>query len=96
MRMWVSPERRPGDAGEIGGGSSEHTCFIPGRYRNGLLSDRWTDVLRCAERTFVSYLPVCACGWAGTDYPATEDGYREGWRASADEHLAARSAAAKL
>lgn len=71
------------------GDSCRHAGYVAGRYRGGLVSDSWTDVRRCAERTFLSYLPACECGWVGAEFPATEDGYRNSWRCWTDEHLAA-------
>jgi hypothetical protein len=88
IRTWTSLEPRPGDGDGSGAVAPDHVCFIAGRYRNGALSDSWTDVLRCAERTFVSFVPSCACGWTGGDNPATDDGYRRGWRACIEQHLA--------
>jgi len=29
-----------------------HVGYFAGRYRSGVWSDQWTDVSRCAERTF--------------------------------------------
>lgn len=49
----------------------EHGGYVAGRYRNGSLSDGWTDVERCAGGTFLRYVPRCACGWTGRDRPAT-------------------------
>jgi hypothetical protein len=43
----------------------DHVGFIAGRYRNGALSDAWTEVDRCAEGTFTAYVAACACGWHG-------------------------------
>jgi hypothetical protein len=42
-----------------------HAGYIAGRYRDGACSDEWTDVSRCAENTFVAYVPACSCGWRG-------------------------------
>jgi hypothetical protein len=52
-----------------------HHGYVAGRYRDGALSDTWTDVRRCAERTFITYVARCRCGWRGNDYPASPDGY---------------------
>ena len=52
-----------------------HYRYVAGRYRSGALSDTWTDVTRCAERTFIAYVARCACGWRGSDHPANSDGY---------------------
>jgi hypothetical protein len=57
--------------------TDEHEGYVAGRYRNGSRSDLWTDVTRCAEYTFIAYLPACECGWTGTDSPATEPGHRQ-------------------
>jgi hypothetical protein len=35
--------------------TNTHHGYIAGRYRDGALSDTWTDVRRCAERTFITY-----------------------------------------
>ncbi len=51
-----------------------HVGYVAGRYRNGALSDIWTEVERCAERTFLAYVPACSCGWVGTGCPATPTG----------------------
>jgi hypothetical protein len=47
--------------------SPGHVGIVAGRYRDGSVTDKWTDVKRCAERTFVAYLAVCSCGWHGPD-----------------------------
>ncbi len=52
----------------------DHQGYVAGRYRDGLLSDGWTDVERCARGTFVAYVPRCSCGLVGTDRPATQFG----------------------
>ena len=60
-----------------------HIGFVAGRYRDGAVSDRWTEVERCAERTFVSFVPACTCGWTGTDRAATPAGIvacRRAWQ----------------
>jgi hypothetical protein len=51
-----------------------HAGFLAGRYRDGAYSDEWTDVLRCAEGTFVGYAPACTCGWRGHPQPANSAG----------------------
>ena len=77
----------------IGSGADEvtddHEGFVAGRYRDGALSDIWTDVSRCAPGTFVSYLPACECGWYGSDLPSDPSGYRACQRAWLEEHFAA-------
>lgn len=45
-----------------------------GRYPDGSVSDEWTDVMCCADQTFVAYLGRCSCGWRGPDRPATGSG----------------------
>ncbi len=67
------------------GGS--HLGFVAGRYRNGAFSDRWTDVLRCADLTFTAYAPSCSCGWRGPLFPATDAGHLDSRRALVHEHL---------
>lgn len=52
----------------------EHGGYVAGRYRDGSLSDGWTDVERCAPGTFVRYVGRCACGWTGRPRPATAPG----------------------
>ncbi|MFC4943171.1 hypothetical protein [Pseudonocardia sp. GCM10023141] len=64
-----------------------HAGFVAGRYRNGAFSDAWTDVRRCAERTFTAYLPGCTCGWTGLAQPASDTGWHRCRRAWFDEHL---------
>lgn len=54
-----------------------HDCYVAGRYRDGSVSDEWTDVERCAGGTFRAYLPRCTCGWAGRQHPATAAGAAE-------------------
>lgn len=54
--------------------ANDHTGYVAGRYRNGALSDAWTDVSRCAERTFTAYYPACSCGWTGRARPANVAG----------------------
>lgn len=57
--------------------TDEHEGYVAGRYRDGSRSDIWTDVTRCAERSFISYLPACECGWTGSDQPYSEAGFRQ-------------------
>lgn len=65
--------------GSIGIGADDmadfHCGYVAGRYRDGALSDTWTDVTRCAERTFLAYVARCGCGWLGDPQPANPDGY---------------------
>ncbi|HEX6401672.1 MAG TPA: hypothetical protein VF003_00670 [Pseudonocardiaceae bacterium] len=64
-----------------------HHRYIAGRYRDGALSDTWTDVTRCAERTFIAYVARCRCGWHGDDHPANPDGYHSCQRELISKHL---------
>ena len=73
---------------ESEGGPAGHAGFLAGRYRNGALSDAWTDVSRCAEGMFVGYVPACSCGWRGAVQPATPAGRFLSTRLWRDEHLA--------
>ena len=52
-----------------------HTGFVAGRYRDGAYSDIWTDVRRCASRTFTAYAPACSCGWRGAPRPVSDIAY---------------------
>lgn len=52
----------------------DHGGYVAGRYRDGSLSDSWTDVLRCAPGTFVGFVPRCACGWTGRERVASPAG----------------------
>ena len=67
--------------------ADEHLGFVAGRYRNGALSDAWTDVTRCAWGTFRAYGPTCGCGWRGTAQPADARGVDD-CRHQLEEHLA--------
>lgn len=67
---------------------SSHLGFVAGRYRNGAFSDRYTDVLRCAQRTFTAYAPACSCGWRGPLFPATDAGHLRCRRVLVHQHLA--------
>ena len=67
--------------------ADEHAGYVAGRYRDGSVSDSWSDVARCAERTFLAYLPRCECGWTGEAHPCDLVGYgacRDQWL---HEHL---------
>ena len=64
-----------------------HHGYVTGRYRGGALSDTWTDVRRCAERTFIAYVARCQCGWRGNDYPSSPVGYHACQRALISAHL---------
>jgi hypothetical protein len=51
-----------------------HYRYVADRYRDGALSDAWTDVTRCAEQTFIAYVARCGCGWLGmTTRPTPTD-----------------------
>jgi hypothetical protein len=63
-----------------------HAGYVAGRYRNGVYSDVWTDVRRCAERTFTAYAAGCSCGWRGAPTAPTEVGYHLACRAWLQEH----------
>ena len=63
-----------------------HIGYVAGRYRGGVWSDCWTDVSRCAERTFTAYAPACNCGWRGPALPATPNGHLACQRAWAFDH----------
>lgn len=69
-------------------GAAPHVGFVAGRYRNGAFSDRWTDVMRCADRTFTGYAPACTCGWRGPLFPASDGGHLGCRRVLAHDHLA--------
>lgn len=62
--------------------------YVAGRYRDGALSDGWTDVTHCAKRTFIGYVPACSCGWTGSGQTATIDGYVVCQRARLTGHFA--------
>jgi hypothetical protein len=65
-----------------------HVGYVAGRYRNSAYSDIWTDVRRCADRTFTAYAPACSCGWQGRAQPATDVGHLACRRIWTREHLA--------
>lgn len=67
-----------------------HVLYVAGRYRDGALSDTWTDVTRCARGTFVNYVPACTCGWKGASKPATAAGLRACQSALSRPHLDAQ------
>ena len=64
-----------------------HRGYVAGRYRDGALSDTWTDVTRCAEQTFIAYVARCGCGWLGDDQPANPDGYHTSQHQLINNHL---------
>ena len=70
------------------GAADEHAGYVAGRYRNGVWSDEWTDVARCAERTFTGYAAACVCGWRGPSQPVTAEGHMARQRTWVFEHLA--------
>lgn len=67
-----------------------HHGYVAGRYRDRALSDTWTDVRRCAEGTFITYVAHCRCGWRGNDYPASPDGYHACQRELISTHALSR------
>ena len=71
------------------GGQPGHIGYLAGRYRDGALSDMWTEVQRCAERTFTAYVPGCSCGWYGSRFPASTVGAFAARREWQDRHAAA-------
>jgi hypothetical protein len=71
-----------------------HAGYVAGRYRDGAYSDIWTDVSRCADRTFVAYAPACSCGWRGVARPATTVGRLSCWREWVADHVEELRAAA--
>jgi hypothetical protein len=73
--------------GRPGAAYSDHAVYVAGRYRDGALSDTWTDVARCAPGTVVAYVPACSCGWTGSIRSNTLNGFREYQRALRSEHL---------
>jgi hypothetical protein len=64
-----------------------HCGYIAGRYRDGALSDTWTDVTRCAHGTFTGYAPACTCGWSGAIRPSTPSGLQACQQDLITEHL---------
>ncbi|GEL21545.1 hypothetical protein PSU4_04990 [Pseudonocardia sulfidoxydans NBRC 16205] len=68
-------------------GVEGHVGYLAGRYRNGALSDVWTDASRCAERTFTAWAAGCSCGWYGSLQPLTTVGQYGARRQWANEHL---------
>jgi hypothetical protein len=75
----------------IGSGSGEatdeHDGYVSGRYRDGALSDIWTDVTRCAERTFTAYVPACERGWRGSAKPADATGFHSAQHEWLERHF---------
>ena len=67
--------------------TDEHEGYVAGRYRDDSLSDIWTDVTRCAELTFIGYLPRCECGWIGTDQTYSDAGFRQCQQDWATQHF---------
>jgi hypothetical protein len=76
-----------GGSADVGDAPAGHAGYVAGRYRDGAYSDVWTDVARCAERTFVGYAPACSCGWRGPGQPATAAGRLTCWRLWAGDHV---------
>ena len=52
-----------------------HVGYVAGRYRSGAWSDQWTDMSRCAERTFTDYAPGVHVRLARQPRSATTDGH---------------------
>jgi hypothetical protein len=71
----------------VGAPSDGHAGYVAGRYRDGALSDTWTDVARCARGTFIGYVPACTCGWTGTIQPATPGGFQISQRELRTAHI---------
>lgn len=84
MRFRIPAAGDAADPVEVPAG---HAGYLAGRYRDGAYSDMWTDVTRCAERTFVGYAPACSCGWRGPGQPATGSGRLSCWRVWAHDHV---------
>jgi hypothetical protein len=73
--------------GQPGPARHDHAVYVAGRYRDGALSDTWTDVARCARGTFTGFAPACTCGWSGDIRPGTLEGFQACQRALRHEHL---------
>jgi hypothetical protein len=67
--------------------TDEHEGYVAGRYRNGSVSDIWTDIARCVEHTFIGYFPACECGWTGAEEPCSEAAYRQCQQDWATQHF---------
>lgn len=83
----MTQDTRVSIAWELRRGVPLHRGFVAGRYRDGVASDIWTDVTRCAPETFVRLFGACDCGWYGPDRPATLAGFSKCERAWATQHL---------
>lgn len=60
----------------------DHEGYGARRLRDGTLTSTWS-----AETTSVeTYLPCCICGWQGTSFAASQDGYEEACRAWENDH----------
>ena len=70
----------------------DHCGYVAGRYRDGALSDTWTDVTRCAQGTFIGYAPACTCGWVGRIQPSSPPGLKACLQHLAAEHLSGLAA----
>jgi hypothetical protein len=70
------------------GVTNTHVAYVAGRYRDGVWSDHWTDVSRCADHTFTNYAPACLCGWRGPAHAATQAGHLACQRMWVFEHIA--------
>src|SRR4051794_40648070 len=78
----------------IGPGDGEyadaHEGYVAGRYRDGTISDIWTNTSECPDGTFEAYVPACECGWLGRTQPATGEARRncqQAWLCDHFEHL---------
>jgi hypothetical protein len=71
----------------IDSGIDQHRGYVAGRYRNGVLSDNWTDVTRCADGTFTAFVPVCECGWRGQPQKPDGSGIERCRREWSGEHV---------
>jgi hypothetical protein len=71
----------------IDSGIDQHRGYVAGRYRNGVLSDEWTDVTRCADATFTAFVPVCECGWRGQAQKPDNSGIERCRREWTYEHV---------
>lgn len=67
--------------------TDDHEGYVAGRYRDGSVSDIWTNAARCAHGTFIAYRPACECGWAGAWQACTEVAYRQCQQDWATEHF---------
>jgi hypothetical protein len=64
-----------------------HHRYVAGRYRDGALSDTWTDVNTMRRTSLRAYVARCGCGWLGDDHPANPEGYHTCQRELISNHL---------